>query len=136
MTPTDKPAAESETETLESLRARAAELERQVLSLTQQARDSQLMATLKAEALRAGMVDLDGLKLLDTSGLTMTDQGEVPGSAALMERFRRDKPWLFSAPSSATTASPPPAQPPRAKRATEMTAEEYRAARAAITRRF
>jgi len=136
MTPADLPPAEGETETVEALRARAADLERQVQALAQQTRDTQLMAELKAEALRAGMVDLDGLKLLDTAGLTVTDQGEVPGSAAVMERFRRDKPWLFSAPSSATTASPPPAQPPRAKRATEMTAEEYRAARAAITRRF
>ncbi|GAB0116906.1 phage scaffolding protein [Acidisoma sp. 7E03] len=136
MTPADLPPAEGETETVESLRARAADLERQVHALAQQARDAQLMAELKAEALRAGMVDLDGLKLLDTSGLTVTDQGEVPGSAAVMERFRREKPWLFAAPSSATAASPPPAQPPRAKRATDMTAEEYRAARAAITRRF
>lgn len=136
MTPAEPLPPETETETVETLRARAAALEQQVQSLAQQARDTQLMAELKAEALRAGMVDLDGLKLLDTTGLTVTDQGEVHGATTLMERFRRDKPWLFAAPSSAAAAAPPPAQPPQTKRATEMTAEEYRAARAAITRRF
>lgn len=136
MTNAETPPAEGETETIAQLRSRAAELERQVQSLAEQARSNLVMAELKTEAVRAGMIDLDGLKLLDPSGLTVTDQGTVLGSAALMDRFRRDKPWLFTAASSATSAVPPPSQPPRAKQATEMTAEEYRAARAAIIRRF
>jgi hypothetical protein len=94
------------------------------------------MSELKAEAVRAGMVDLDGLKLLDTSALTVGDHGEVAGAAALMDRFRRTKPWLFGSASSTTTAVPPPSQPPRAKQATDMTPEEYRAARAALIRRI
>ncbi len=124
-----------DTDTVETLRARAAELEHQVRTLTEQARANLLMSELKAEAVRAGMVDLDGLKLLDTSTVTVADNGEVAGAAAAMERFRRTTPWIFNAASSTTTAVPPPSQPPRAKQATDMTPEEYRAARAALLRR-
>jgi hypothetical protein len=134
MTTPDTPAPDSET--VETLRARAADLEQQVRSLSEQARANLLLSELKAEAVRAGMVDLDGLKLLDTSTLTVGDHGEVSGIAGLMDRFRRTKPWLFSAVSSTTTAVPPPSQPPRAKQATEMTADEYRLARAALVRRL
>jgi hypothetical protein len=125
----------SDTETLDSLRARAVELEQQVRSLSEQARSNLVMSELKTEALRAGMVDLDGLKLLDTSTVTVGERGEVTGAATVMERFRRAKPWLFGGASSTTTAMPPPSQPPRAKKATDMTPEEYRAARAALVRR-
>jgi hypothetical protein len=130
------PPPEGETETIEQLRERAANLELQVQTLAEQARSNLVMAELKTEAVRAGMIDLDGLKLIDPSSVTVTDQGTVIGSAALMDRFRREKSLLFAAASSATSAVPPPSQPPRAKQATEMTAEEYRAARAAIIRRF
>jgi hypothetical protein len=123
MTIADTPVAD--TETLDSLRARAAELEQQVRSLSEQARVNLVMSELKAEAVRAGMVDLDGLKLLDTSSVAVGEGGEVTGAAAVMERFRRAKPWLFSSPSTTTTAVPPPSQPPRAKKAIDMTPEEY-----------
>ncbi len=92
-------------------------------------------AELKAEAVRAGMVDLDGLKLLDISAARLTEAGEVEGAGALMAQLRRDKPWLFGGASSSATASPPPAAPPVAKKATEMTDAEYRAARADLLKR-
>lgn len=38
-------------------------------------------AELKAEAVRAGMIDLDGLKLLDISAARLTDAGEEIGRA-------------------------------------------------------
>jgi hypothetical protein len=133
MTNAETPA--TDTETFDSLRARAAELEQQVRSLSEQARTNLVMSELKAEAIRDGMVDLDGLKLLDTSAVTVGDRGEVTGATTAMERFRRAKPWLFAGASSTTTAVPPPSQPPRAKKATDMTPEEYRAARAALVRR-
>lgn len=133
MTNADAPSADIET--LDSLRARAVELEQQVRSLSEQARANLVMSELKAEAIRAGMVDLDGLKLLDPSAVAVGERGEVTGAATAMERFRRAKPWLFGGASSTTTAVPPPSQPPRAKRATDMSPEEYRAARAALVRR-
>ncbi len=133
MTTPDTPTPE--TETVDSLRARTTELEQQIRTLSEQARANLLMAELKTEALRAGMIDLDGLKLLDTTALTVNERGEIPGVDAIMDRFRRVKPWLFNVAFSATTAIPPPSQPPRAKLAKEMTQDEYRIARAALTRR-
>ena len=55
-----------------------------------------LQAELRTAAVRAGMVDLDGLKLLDTSQVTLNDRDEVVGAEALMAQMRRAKPWLFS----------------------------------------
>jgi hypothetical protein len=136
MTTAETPAPETEPESVEALKARAATLEEKIRSLSEQARTNLVMAELKAEAVRAGMVDLDALKLLDSSSLAIGAQGEIAGAAALMDRFRRQKPWLFGQTSTTTTAVPPPQQPPRMKQATEMTRDEYRAARAAILRRI
>jgi hypothetical protein len=94
-----------------------------------------IRAELKAEALRAGMVDLDGLKLVDLSTAKLNEQGEVDGGAALMAQLKREKPWLFGGLSSSSTAALPPAAPPRQKLATEMTDAEYRAARADLLKR-
>ena len=94
-------------------------------------------AELKAHAIRAGMVDLDGLKLVDTTGLTLNDQDEVDGAEQLMSNLRRAKPWLFGASTSSTSsAAAPPAQAPRAKLATEMTDAEWQASRAEMLRRL
>lgn len=95
-----------------------------------------LRAELRAHALRAGMVDLDGLKLLDTSRLVVNARDEVEGAAELMAEARRAKPWLFGGASTSSAAAAPPAQPPRAKLATEMGEAEWRAARAEMLRRL
>ena len=63
--------------------------------MKRRARERLIRAEMKAEAIRAGMVDLDGLKLADTSGLTVDEAGEVQGAAALMQSLRKAKPWLF-----------------------------------------
>ncbi|WP_284944555.1 hypothetical protein [Acidisoma cladoniae] len=122
-------------ETLDSLRERAAQLEQQVRSLSEQSRTQLLMAELKTEAVRAGIVDLDGLRLVDTTTLQVNERGEVTGASALMEHFKRQKPWLFGSASSSPTAAPPPSQPARRKQAVDMSHDEYRAARAALLRR-
>ena len=128
----DPPAPEP---TIEDLRAEAAALSRQLHEVTEAARARIIRAELKAEAIRAGMIDLDGLKLIEPASIKLDDNGEVEGAGALMSKFKRDKPWLFGAHSSSSRATPPQAQPPRQKHATEMTAAEYRAARADLLRR-
>lgn len=115
--------------------ARAAELERRLAELEAQTQARVVAAELKAEAVRAGMIDLDGLKLLDISGLVPGEGGGVPGGAALIAQLRRAKPWLFGAGSSSSSAAVPPANPPRARLATEMSVEEWRAARGELLRR-
>jgi hypothetical protein len=120
---------------LEELRARADALEQQLNHMQQEADRRLIRAELKAEAARAGMIDLDGLKLVDLSSAKLNDKGEVEGAAAMMGQLKRSKPWLFGNPSSSSAATPPVAQPPRQKRATEMTDAEYRAARAELLKR-
>lgn len=89
-----------------------------------------IRAELKAEALKAGMVDLDGLKLADLSKIKINDVGEVEGATELMEELKKAKPYLFgTTQNSSTPGTPPNPKPPTAKKATDMTAEEYAAAR-------
>lgn len=92
-----------------------------------------IRAELKAEALKAGMVDLDGLKLADLSKVKINEACEVEGADALMEELKKAKPYLFSGNQhSSTPGNPPNPTPPVAKKATEMSAEEYAAARSKI----
>ena len=120
---------------LTELRARADALEQLLGDVRKEAETRLMRAELKAEAIRAGMVDLDGLKLLDQSAIKLTPSGDVDGIGPLMAQLKRDKPWLFIGASSSSPLTPPPAQPPRQKRATEMTDAEYRAARAELLKR-
>ena len=117
-----------------ALTARCEQLERELVQVKQQAESGIVKAHLQAEATRAGMIDLDGLKMIDISRVTMTDDGEVHGATALMEKVRKEKPWLFGKPSTSAPGVAPPSQPPRQKLATEMTDAEYQTAREAILR--
>jgi hypothetical protein len=128
------PPIEDVPDPLLALQERAARLERELSQAQQQATERLLRAELKSEAVRAGMIDLDGLKLVDLSKVTLGADGELVGGARVMAEMKRAKPWLFSAPFSSSPQGVPPAQPPRQKLATEMSDEEYRAARAAILR--
>lgn len=111
------------------------ELEQRLVALEASLRERLLRAELKGHAIRAGMVDLDGLKLLDTSRLLLNDSDEVVGAAELMAEARRAKPWLFGGSSTSSAAAVPPAQAPKAKLATDMTEAEWRASRAELLRR-
>ena len=95
-----------------------------------------VQAELRTEAVRAGMVDLDGVRLLDASGLALGPDG-VEGAAELVARMRDAKPWLFGrgGTSSSSAGRAPRAAPPKAKTAMEMSEDEWRAARAELLRR-
>jgi hypothetical protein len=95
-----------------------------------------IRAELKAEAIRAGMIDLDGLKLLDNTEVQLNDQGEVSNAAALLTKLKQTKPWLFGGgKSSSAAANPPKPEAPRIRHANELSYEEWQAARAALLRR-
>jgi hypothetical protein len=130
----DSPANEigSIDDPLTALRERAETLERQLADMQRQADTRLILTGLKVEALRFGMVDLDGLKLLDLTSAKLNENGEVEGAAHLMTQLKKAKPWLFGAPSSSSATAVPPVQPLRQKLATEMTDAEYRTARAAL----
>ncbi|MDE2468751.1 MAG: hypothetical protein KGL35_08410 [Bradyrhizobium sp.] len=91
-----------------------------------------IRAELKALAVKAGIVDLDGLKLVELGDVKLDDKGEVVGADALIEGLKKAKPYLFAAPASSSSAKEPDKDPPAAKKATEMTKEEYAAERARL----
>ena len=87
-----------------------------------------IRAELKALAIKAGMVDIDGLKLADLSTVKLNDKGEVEGADALIDGLKKAKPYLFGTQqSSSTPKDPPPGTPPATKKVSEMTPEEYAA---------
>ena len=93
-----------------------------------------IAANLRTEAVRAGMIDLDGLKLVDLSAVRLDNDDKVIGGRKMMADLRREKPWLFGVASSSSAATAPASQPVRQKTAMDMTDEEYAAARTAVTR--
>lgn len=85
-----------------------------------------IRAELKAEAIKAGMVDLDGLKLADLSTVKLNEAGEVEGAAELMEALKKSKPFLFGSTSSTSnTGKPPEKKEDTPKKATEMDDKEW-----------
>jgi hypothetical protein len=93
-----------------------------------------VLANLRTEAVRSGMIDLDGLKLIDLSAVRLGTDDRIIGARKLMDDLRRSKPWLFGVASSSSAAIAPASQPVRQKTALEMTDEEYAAARTAVTK--
>lgn len=130
MSNTDPPA--SPEVALQEARARAEELERRLVAIQKETEQRLIRAELKAEAMRAGMVHLDGLKLLDLSATKLSATGDVEGAAELMAQAKREKPWLFAGTSSSAAVTPPPVAMPTKKKAMDMTESEYRAARAEL----
>ena len=132
--PNENHDADTATDSMAELRARCEQLEHELSQVKQQAESGIVKAHLQAEAMRAGMVDLDGLKMLDLTNITMSEDGDVRGASALMEKVRKEKPWLFGRAFTSAAGMAPPSQPPRQKLATDMTDAEYQAARVAILR--
>lgn len=91
-----------------------------------------LLAELKGEAVKAGLVDLDQLKLLDVDKVKLVD-GKLDGAEALFNSLKESKPYLFGSTSNSSTAqNPPPKTTTEGKSAKDMTPEEYAAAKAAV----
>ena len=49
-----------------------------------------ITANLQTEAVRAGMIDLDGLKLVDLSGVRLDENDKVVGGRKIMADLRRE----------------------------------------------
>lgn len=77
-----------------------------------------IASELKVAAIDAGLIDLDTLKLIDTSSVTMNDRGELQGHHLAFEAAKISKPHLFKAGTM--------------KSAVAMTDEEYRVAKARL----
>jgi hypothetical protein len=114
---------------------RVLELERRLSAQTQEHQARLTQSELKLHAVRAGMIDLDGIKLLDPARIKLTETGEVEAADRLMADLRHDKPWLFRQATTSSLGTAPPSTPLAAKRALEMTHAEWQAARAVLLKR-
>jgi hypothetical protein len=122
-------------DTIDTLRRQTEALQQELESFRGKARENAMLADLKVAAIRAGMIDLDGIKLLDLSAVRAAEDGQVPEASSLMLELKRNKPWLFGARSTSSIQEAPPYQPPRQKQAMEMSDDEYHAARALVLKR-
>lgn len=86
-----------------------------------------MLAELKGEAVKSGLLDLDQLKIADLSGVKYVD-GKLDGAETLFKSLKETKPYLFGEnKNSTTTTQTPPSVPPAAKHAKDMSKEEYSA---------
>lgn len=107
------------------LEAEAAE---KVTAAEKRAQERIIRAEIKAEAIKAGIVDVDGLALADLSKVTIKDDGGIDGAEAAIKALKEAKPYLFAAAStSSTEPKPKPEDTGKPKLVTEMTKEEYTA---------
>lgn len=116
--------------------AAKADADKRVADAMSAAEQRVIRAELKASALKAGMLDLDGLKLLDLSKMVLDENGNVTGADALFEAAAKDKPWLFKATPASTSSTQlaPKATPAVDKAVSEMTPAEIVALRAKLAR--
>ena len=118
-TPADPPAPDDTTALREQLATANARL---------------IQAELKSHALRAGIIDLDCLKLLDVSAFKLDENGTLPDAATALANLKRDKPWAFPKPNSSHPAPAPTPEPPKTRMAKDMTVREWQIARERLIR--
>ena len=119
---------------LTALQARADALEEQLRHVEASASRRLREAELQAEASRAGIIDIDGLRLINPERL-LPAPGQHFSAADVVGELRRDKPWLFAAANSSSTQASPQTTPSRTRAAMDMSVEEWRAASAVLLRR-
>ena len=75
--PDNEMSPDPDVDPIAELRARADALEHRLAETQKDARSRLIRAELKVEAVRAGMVDLDGLKLFDLGDVQLNADGEI-----------------------------------------------------------
>lgn len=133
---TETPIAPAPTPEIDSLIRENEELHRSLDEVKRQMTSRIVMAELKAEAARAGMIDLDVLRLVDMDGIKLDPEQNVLGAIETVAKLKEQKPYLFQGKSSSAARVAPTVQPLVNRRATEMTEEEYQIARTALLRQF
>ena len=103
---------EAELSEQERAQRRMIELEEQVKTTTQRARDVALRAEITAAATRFGIVDVDAAsRLLDTDALEYDDTDGWVGVEDALRALTHDRPWLVQTAAPGATANP--TNPPR-----------------------
>ncbi len=106
----------------------------QKLAETQAKADERMIRTeLRRAAKAAGLLDPRDLATLDVSKLKLTEDGDVEGLDAYLAALKAERGHLFGKPSTSNPGNPPPPpNPAGGKPARDMTADEWKAARAAM----
>lgn len=131
----NNPEEDASVDVIDTLRRQTEALQQELDSLREQAKKNAILADIKVAAIRAGMIDLDGIKLLDLSGVRPDGDDQAPDVSHIMSDLKKNKPWLFGVWSTSSSKEVPSSQPPRQKQAMEMSDEEYHAARSLILKR-
>lgn len=110
-----------------ALDALKAENDGKLAELTNQTKEQVKAAKLEALAIKEGLVDVDGLKLLDLSKIVQKDDGTFEGVEDVFKAAKESKPYLFG---EKPTHSSPPGKPPKPGDpkpldARALSAEEY-----------
>jgi|GEM_PF-3723499 len=82
--------------------------EAQIAEANRTAQTRIVRSELRAEALKAGLLDADDLKLTDVSQLSVNGDGEVIGVIELVKALKQAKPYLFSRNASTSQVAPTP----------------------------
>lgn len=123
-------AEKAATDAIAAAKTEAEKASTEAIAAAKKETDDRVIRTeLRVEATKAGMHDLDGLKLVDASALKIKDDGTVEGVADLMTKLKTDKPYLFGTSRGTTnTDNKPPPKPGQPKNAKDLSPEEYAAA--------
>lgn len=79
----------------DALIAKQKEFETTLSAKAQAANERIIRSELKAHAVAAGIVDLDGLKLIDTKDIKVDENGEVVGAEEAIKALKEKKTYLF-----------------------------------------
>lgn len=129
---TEEPRPESAPNELEELKRLSTGLQQSIAEIKEEVMERLVLSELKAEALRAGIIDLDGLRLLDPGARRLGGGNRSNEAAELIEGLKTSKPWLFQPTSSSAAVAAPRVLTASPKLATEMTDAEYKVARTRI----
>ena len=108
-----------------------AEADALIAEVTTKADQRIITAELRRMADKAGLVDLDALKLFDTSAVKLDANGDVIVPDGFFDTARKAKPWAFQTSTSNPAPAPKPGAGPEKKFA-DMTPEERKVASRAL----
>ena len=99
-----------------------------------------VMAELKAEAIKAGIINHNDLKILDLNSIKLDEKGDVIIPKDFFDSAKKERPYLFKisgAESGNTTITTPSPSPTNIKKKlSEMTKDEYEASKNNIIKNY
>lgn len=112
-------------EKAEEAERRAEEALRKTQQLQSAYESKIIRAELKEAAIKAGLIDMDAFKMVDTSSIKLNKQGEVIGVNETIETLKKNKPYLFKESSTSSGASTPPVDITQGERPTYKNKQEF-----------